>query len=164
MLRRLVQYLTASRRLRQRGLFSFWDGSRQRYADPFKVWREIASNPDLNLEEMAEDIDKGEEPATSIAIKAVCQAFGVERWSDESHRGLTDWELLNLLGDFQGYLELLKKSGSLGPTSSPAMDSESSTSPAGQDAATSFSSAFGYASSEPSSASPTAPSAASAPE
>lgn len=164
MLRRLVQYLTASRRLRQRGLFSFWDGSRTRYADPFKVWREIANHQDLNLESMADEIDRGAEPETSIAVTVICQAFAVERWSDETHRGLTDSELLNLLADFQAHLEALKKNGSPGPILSPATGSESSTGQVDQVAATNFSSASGYASSEPSSASPTAPSAASGPE
>jgi len=164
MLWRLVNFLTASRRLRQRGLFRFWDGARWRYADPFKAWREICNHEKLNLEDMAEAIDKGDEPETSIALEVVCQVFGVERWSQQTHRGLTDSELLNLLGDFQEFLEALKKNGNPGPISSPPTASESSTGPAVPDAATSFSSAFGYASSEPSSASPTAPSAASVPE
>jgi hypothetical protein len=164
MLWRLVNFLTASRRLRQRGLFRFWDGRRWRYADPFKCWREINNHEKLNMESMADDIDAGNEPETSIALNAVCEVFGVERWSDKTRRGLTDSELLNLLADFQEFLELLKKSGSPGPTSSEVSATfQSSTSPELPDEATKPLSDSGSAPSESNSASPTEPSAASVP-
>src|SRR5574340_1809562 len=95
------------RRLGPRGLFSFFDGTRTRWADPMRIWRGLLSHPKRNLEAMAPAIDAGEEPETTIFAEAVCEVFGVQRWNGDS--GLTDEEITQLVIGLQTFLQASKK-------------------------------------------------------
>lgn len=105
------------RATKQRLLFQYHDGKQTRYGDPFGLWRALHAHPTLNLERDADALDRGEEPAATQAITALCQIFGVQRWNEQTGRGLTDWEVCDLIVQLQQYLDALKKNTSAGPTS-----------------------------------------------
>ena len=127
----------AWRESRQRALFEYWDGCRQRRADPFLTWRRLFADPAVNLLDLLPLADQGKEPETTQVIEFLCRAFGVERYDERTGQGLTDWEVLRLLSQFHQYLEALKKNTSPGPTSSPPTAQESFGNPAHPSAATS---------------------------
>ena len=110
-----VQRWRERRWAKQRLLFPYWDGKSMQYADPFKLWRDAKNNPNLNCEIVAPLIDEGKEPESSQFIEATAKLFGLERW--DGKKGLTDWEILNTFGNFQEYIEAVKKKYSPGPTS-----------------------------------------------
>jgi hypothetical protein len=113
---------------KRRGLFRYHDGSRWRYADPFAAWRSILNHPTFNIETMAHEIDAGGEPETTICIEAMCEVFDLKRWDKYSATGLTDWQVLAVLDQFDTYLTSVKKNSSRGQTLSEPTASESSTS------------------------------------
>lgn len=104
----------------QRLLFPYWDGQSVRYADPFRVWRELNSDKAVDLTTVGPLVDKQQEPETSQFLEAVCRVFDVERFDPKTCRGLTDPEILNLFGDLNDYLDYVKKKFNLGPTSQPS--------------------------------------------
>jgi hypothetical protein len=112
---------------RQRGFFHYFDGTGDRWGDPFFIWRAIASHPKVNFSDITGAMDAGQEPETTDALNALCEVFGVQRWNPETQAGLSDWEIMNLLGDFSDYLDALKKNINSGPTLSPPTEPESST-------------------------------------
>lgn len=126
MFRRLRNWWSDRRIKNQRGLFRYHDGERWRYADPFATWRSIINHSRFSIETMALEVDRGGEPETTICIEAMCEVFGVERWDKATNRGLTDWQILSLLDQFDRYLTSVKKNSSTGPTSSAPTDSDSS--------------------------------------
>ncbi len=97
------------RRLRQRAIFAYHDGTRTRYADPAQIWRSLLNHPDMDLAEMGPPAEQGKEPAASTVLAALAEIFAVERWDESSKRGLTDWEILDLPHQFDEYLATLKK-------------------------------------------------------
>ena len=125
------------RRLGKRGIYSYSDGQRTRYADPFRIWRGIMQHPVMNFREMAPFVDAGQDPECTIVIESLCQVFGVERWDEATRRGLTDWEIVGLASSFFDWDEGQKKSTSPGPIESPPSDPTSSSGPAPLDQATS---------------------------
>jgi hypothetical protein len=144
------------RRLQDRGLFRYHDGTRTRYADPFVVWRALNNHPEMNLEKQADFVDIGQEPETTTVVKAFCDVFDVKRWDDTKRTGLMDWEILDLINQLEGFLAPLKKNISLGQTSSPPTESASLTgSEVPLSEVTSSSSASGSILNEPKPAKPT---------
>jgi len=101
-------------RKKPRGLFEFHDGTKIRRADPFVIWRKLFTHPKLNFQEHLALAEQGQEPETTATIECLCEIFGVSRWDEAAQTGLTDWEILALVGQFQECLELLKKSSSPG--------------------------------------------------
>ena len=97
------------RRLRQRALFQYRDGTRTRYADPAVVWRAILNHPRYDFSAVSKLAGVGQEPEHSQLLEIVADAFRVQRWNEVDRSGLTEWELLELLGQFDRYLEALKK-------------------------------------------------------
>lgn len=121
--RLLLAWLPCRRRERRRLLLSYWDGEHTRRADPFRLWRQLMNHPRANLVDMAPLVDQGHEPETTIVIEALAEVFAVKRWNGEF--GLTDWEILNLLGALDEFLVALKKNTSPGPISPPPTASTS---------------------------------------
>jgi hypothetical protein len=97
------------RRLKGRGLFQYWDGSRTRYADPSVVWRNLVNHPKMNFETMVGLAEEGREPEATIVTEALCQIFEVKRWDESALDGLTTWEIMDLIPQFEEYLAALKK-------------------------------------------------------
>src|SRR5688572_5596938 len=105
------------RRLAKRGIYRFWDGETWRYADPLRIWQGLFLHPTLNLERDLPFVDTGVEPQTSNTLGAISEAFGVQRFDSATKRGLTAWEIVDLVDTFFAWLELQKKSTSPGPIS-----------------------------------------------
>jgi hypothetical protein len=144
------------RRLQDRGLFRYHDGTRVRYADPFVLWRALNNHPKMNLKTQADFVDVGQEPETTIVVTAFCDVFDVQRWDDGKRTGLMDWEVLDLINQLEGFLAPLKKNISPGQTSSPLTESESSMGSEGPpNEATNSSSGSGSTPNEPKPVKPT---------
>ncbi len=101
------------RRLRARGLFPYWDGTRRRWGDPFAIYRLLASAEE-KLPDLADAVDQGKEPETSRAIEIISRAFDVRRW--DGRAGLIDNEILALIGNLDAYVEDVKKKRNAGLT------------------------------------------------
>ncbi|MGO9108539.1 MAG: hypothetical protein ACLP9L_04835 [Thermoguttaceae bacterium] len=121
--RRLAAMLKAG------AVFSYWDGQRVRHADPFKLWRELTQDPDVNLERLLPEVDAADGKAIDTAIAHVCKVFAVTRWDETAQTGLTDLELLNLLGGVLRWTAFVKKNSSPGQTSPPVTAPASSIGP-----------------------------------
>jgi hypothetical protein len=128
---------------RQRLLFPYWDGSRKRLGDPLRIWRTITTDSTIDLEAMAPLVDLNREPATSLMLAAICRAFGVEKFDQDTNTGLTDWEILRLLWSLESYMLALKKNINPGQNLPPSTDSASSTVPDAPSEDTNSSSACG---------------------
>lgn len=109
---------------RSRLIFEFSDGTKLRRADPMRVWREIQNDPEFNVQTMSALVDAQAEPETSLCLKCLCRVFGVERFDERTGRGLTDGQLLNLLVDFEDYLDTLQKKTRRGPILPSPTESE----------------------------------------
>lgn len=123
---------------RQRAIFRFWDGTRKRGVDPILVVRALESHPEFNWEvdpqliEMEDADREAADGAFARIADATRMAFGIPLF-DGKH-GLTEGELLNLLGFFVGYLNALKKNTSTPltspePTASASLGESDTTSP-----------------------------------
>lgn len=118
----LFKNRVARRRDRQRAIFRYWDGTRERGADPAVVYRAFVSHPTFNWETHPVLIDTGDKEALTITLGAIREVFGVAAWSEDGHgnsSGLTDWETIDLLIQFNHYIGGLKKSTSPTLTSPP---------------------------------------------
>lgn len=132
-------------RIQARLIFEYHDGQRERYGDPFALWRFLVSHPTANLEALAMAADQAEEPATTELVGVLCEAFNVSRLDSTTGEGLTDWEILDLLHQLDAFVAAAKKKRNPGPTSSESMDSASSEPAAPQNSTTSCSSDSGPA-------------------
>lgn len=101
---------------RARLLFPYFDGTKLRRIDPMRAWREIQADKVFNIQTMCDLVDKQEEPETTYCLDCLCRVFGVTRFDDATGGGLTDGQLLNLLVDFEDYLDRLQKKTRPGQT------------------------------------------------
>ena len=94
---------------RGRAMFGYSDGTRQRWADPAAVWRQLLGHAKMDFATMVPLADQGQEPEATIVVKALCEIFDVVPWDDSTGCGLTTWEILDLVRQFDEYLAALKK-------------------------------------------------------
>lgn len=114
---------------KRRELFRFWDGSRKRAIDPITPWSSLLASETLDkdyefLFSDAPDISDGADEqqleliamdtqnrieATHRIAECVREAFGVQSWNEETGKGLTVNETLELLASYYEYAHLLKK-------------------------------------------------------
>ena len=142
-----------NRARRRQNIWRFFDGRRWKWVDPYRIWRGIINHPHFNLADLPL-IEQGEEPQTTIGIEAVCELFGIQRWSPERGDGLTDEEILAVLVDFLEYLEDLKKKRSPLQTWRPPTEPQSSAPPECPEPTMPQSAACGCSSAEPKPAKP----------
>lgn len=126
MFQRLKKWFRLRRMARSGGLLRFHDGTGWRYADPFDVWRKLNSGG-VDLVALAPFVDKGHEPETTQFLNVASAAFGVKRFNSADQTGLTDWEIVNLVGLLGAYANDVKKNTNPGPTSPSPTASECST-------------------------------------
>lgn len=110
-IRQLLQWLE-QRQLRKRGLFTFRVGNCLRYADPAVAWRGLLNHPKHDFAAVAQLAAMGQEPEYSQLLDLIAETFSVQRWNEADRSGMTEWELLDLLQEFDGYLTALKKNTS----------------------------------------------------
>lgn len=108
---------------RGRAIFRFWDGQRDRAADPLVVFRALLEHPEFDWEKtpllLEIDDPKISGDALRVTADAVRKAFGVRDLLDG---GLTEGECTQLLIQFTAYIGALKKSTSSPPTSPDATE------------------------------------------
>lgn len=117
MIRSLLSFWGTARPdpFKNRNIFSFWDGTKTRHVDPLPILRrmdEAASKEEYNLRIDADALDAGDihkvdEYAPLINSFFDTQPFSVDDAGKSS--GLTGYESLQLLRDFIGWQESLKK-------------------------------------------------------
>jgi hypothetical protein len=110
------------RRLRGRLLFRFWDGTQIRRIDPFLVIRRYPALSDGIGEAEYEAAMAGKEPATTRVLGMIGELFGVKTWDEATATGMTSWEMLRLLREFEAWMEAVKKNTTNGRTSLPSTD------------------------------------------
>ena len=112
-------------RCRERQLFRYWDGSRERAADPLVVYRSLDRDEEFNNQRHPYMVEAGDDEATGIMLRAIQRAFDVTAYDEQAGTGLTQLEMLSLYGDFSGYCEGLKKNTSPSPTPPSPTDATS---------------------------------------
>lgn len=109
---------------RLRGFFVYRDDQQKEHiVDPFRVFRQLANDPEVNVDECHKAAMSAEEPETTKLVDFLCRVFDVKPFDPVTQTGMTDWEIIDLLGQFQAYLEDLKKNIDPGSTSSEPTDS-----------------------------------------
>ncbi|MEM6798542.1 MAG: hypothetical protein AAF589_03425 [Planctomycetota bacterium] len=139
---------------RRRLIFKYWDGTRRRRADPYRLYRAMQDHPTFNFSDPAtmDLVAEGCEPEFSDCVAALGDVFDC-RSLDESG-GLTAYELLGLLTNYNRFCEESESFLDGGPTSSSSMDGGLSSAEAAPSATTDSYSASGAAGSERPPASP----------
>lgn len=112
----MLQWLRNRLAERQRLIFRYWDGRRIHRGDPLVLYRGLKNHEEFDYDSHLAAHDNGDDDATAVCARAVCDVFGVEPLSDEG--GLTENERLALLKTFTEYVLGLKKSTSPPPTMS----------------------------------------------
>lgn len=104
------------RRLRRAMLFPFWDGSGYRRADGQRLWRRYRAKKELTDPLLLKKLQEDDPEAAEQYLAALAEVFEVSRYDPQTERGLTDGELLALVGKFACWIEKKKAPASLGPT------------------------------------------------
>ena len=108
----------------QRNIFKFYDGTRERRADPIAVdWAfELALEAE-DREALRNQADGEDAPAAIRAsetmLKAIRKAFGVTEFNDADQTGLTIGETFELFTRYRDWCDDLKADGEDTPKSSP---------------------------------------------
>lgn len=118
----LLQRWRQRRREKARQIFKYWDGAKDRAADPISIARAIDTHPTLDLDKHVKLAMAGDNESHQIIVTAVREVFGVSQWT-ESTPGLTERECFDLLDSFAEYIEGLKKNSNPFPTDAPPMES-----------------------------------------
>lgn len=107
-------------RIKEREIFRYHDGERDRAADPIVVFRKMAEHPEFKLEQHIAELQiedpKIQNEASRIAVAATREIFGLNPWTEDNETGLTEMETLEVLSQFIVYVEQLKKNGVGPPT------------------------------------------------
>lgn len=122
-------------RNRQRAIFHYWDGKRNRRIDPMVVYRRLDEHPEFdwdndtklfaNIGDERKMLRDAAEEAMQKCIAATREAFAVSAFDSVSGCGLTEMETLSLFESFCVYMGVLKKSTGTLPTSPQFTDSVS---------------------------------------
>ena len=104
-------------RQRQRAIFWFWDGRRERCIDPMIPFRALAQHDKFDPESTPALIDLGNLEAMGLTADAVRQAFRIEALGEAGTRGLTESECVQLLIQFLDWMSGIKKKRGTSPTS-----------------------------------------------
>ena len=113
----LLNWWRKRQRQSQRMIFRYHNGLSVIAADPLVIWRRIINNPGLQLDRCAAYINAGKEPESTEIVRSLCDIFGLRRYEPGTGLGLTDLELVDVLGDFVAYMDVVKKNISRGLTS-----------------------------------------------
>ena len=118
-----------NRRLERRAVFSYHDGQRKRYADPYVIYRRLTSDPEIDLVSVAAGYDAGDAEDTDAVVALTRKVFDLPPLDETNGEGLTSGEVLSLYFEYNAYLEQQKKSTDTGPISPAPTDSGSSITP-----------------------------------
>lgn len=102
----------------ERGIFHFWDGTRNRNIDPLAAW-EVWRSTKLPMMEVLRAADAGDGQAQNDVVEITRQMFGVKEYNPETGEGLTRDELNGLLATYLRFVGELKKKPSPWQTQLP---------------------------------------------
>lgn len=151
MLRRvLAKFLRKPRRQ----IYRYWNGVKWITADPLELWFRLREAP-FDWDRALEEADAGGRAEIDRLIDHIGKSFETARYDGRTKRGLTLLEHVDLLQEFMGYLDRLKKMRESGPMESqPSAPGASSLPPETSAAPMSSTSASGSSGSESSAAGP----------
>lgn len=111
-------------------VFPYHDGTRDRLGDPFRIERILTAHLGGSIKE---GLQRLQNPAPEIAIPAgerllrgVCEAFGVQRWTEANPQGFGESQLMDLFDSFLKWRREVKKKSGTSPTSPASTDSKAS--------------------------------------
>jgi len=100
---------------RHRMLFRYWDGRKYVAADPFVIYRRMLStqkfDPESDLKKLNIPNSKIITERIGFIAEGVREIFDLSPFRPDGKGGLTELECVNLLMEFTGYLERVKKNG-----------------------------------------------------
>lgn len=100
------QRLLFWRKRRDRDIFTFWDGERQRQVDPLPAWFAMSNDPECHPVSDCPKADAGDRQATCNIVGMVRRMFSIKTF-DEG--GLTEYELSMLFSEFMAFVAGQKK-------------------------------------------------------
>ena len=91
---------------REREIFHFWDGERDRAIDPLLAWGRMWEDPECKIDEDLPGWQRNELECVQRIYRCVCRMFDLK---DYDHGGLTLIETLDLFKQYLTYTDNLKK-------------------------------------------------------
>lgn len=128
----MFQWFKNRRRKAQREIFQFWDGRRDRRADPLATWRGYLTHKTFNLQIHPALVESGDVEAIGVVAAATRDVFGVPSFEDG---GLTEQECLELTVQFFSWIDEVKKNTRILPTSRPLTEPQTSDTSSGSKSA-----------------------------
>jgi hypothetical protein len=111
---------------RHRMLFRYWDGRKYVAADPFVLLRRMLAtskfDPESDLKKLNIPDSKIITERIGFIAEGVREIFSLSPFRPDGKGGLTELECVNLLMEFTGYLERVKKNGGSNLMSVPGSD------------------------------------------
>lgn len=126
------------RELRRRQIFTYHDGRRRRYVDPWPLWRAIWTHEKFDPRIHLDQARDGDKEATELTLDTIAECFDLARWDDTTGEGLVEDEIVGVLFQLFDFMEELKKNTDPSQTPPPPTTSESSTSTPADGGPTSF--------------------------
>lgn len=102
-----IRHLLSRRRANRRDIFSFWDGTKCRTIDPLVAWHAIWADMQCDFKTKLEPAMDGDPEATAAVADLTRRVFGIQTYDDG--QGLTQIEVLEVLGRFLLFMRELKK-------------------------------------------------------
>jgi hypothetical protein len=117
-------------------LFRYWDGRKYVAADPFVLLRRMLStqkfDPESDLKKLNISDSKIITERIGFIAEGVREIFDLSPFRPDGRGGLTELECVNLLMEFTGYLERVKKNGGSNLMSVPSTVPASATMESGE--------------------------------
>lgn len=131
-------WFTRRRQAAKRQIFSFYDGSRRRYADPLLIRRKLIEHPTFKWDVdplLVDNDDVFGRAAYRVTLAAIREIFDVQPLSEGfiggRFSGLTEQETFNLWLEYVEFLVKKNVSANSLPTSPPSTPSTSTDSTTG---------------------------------
>lgn len=105
----MFNWLRRWQRNRRREIFRYWDGRKNRVADPIRVWREIIADPEFEIERDAGLMEVNDREAWVRCVNATRRILGIPEFEQG---GLTEDETVQQFQAFCVFVATLKKNSS----------------------------------------------------
>lgn len=107
--------LFKKKRKKRRQIYSYFDGVKNRYADPMHLWRgmfqdgheDFVANSKLMHSKAADA--KARNEAQDFVVNRVATVFKLHRLNETTGKGLTINEIIDVFAEFLAYAERIKK-------------------------------------------------------
>lgn len=93
-------------RRRQRDIFTFWDGQKERRIDPLPAWYKMSVDPECVPARDCKLADAGDRESVLKVLAMTRRMFDVKPLEQG---GLTEYETSNLFAEFMAFISLQKK-------------------------------------------------------